>query len=47
VATLLDGEMQAGEHSVRFDASGLPSGVYILRMTAGKYSSAIKMVVAR
>lgn len=47
VATLLNGEMPAGEHELRFDAAGLASGVYIFRLEAGKYSSAIKMVVNR
>lgn len=47
VATLLNGEVPAGEHELKFDATGLPSGVYIFRLEAGKYSSAIKMVVNR
>ncbi len=45
VATLLKGEMSAGNHEVKFDAAGLASGVYIFRLESGKYSSAIKMVV--
>jgi hypothetical protein len=33
VAVVLDENMLAGEHSVRFDASGLPAGVYCYRLT--------------
>ena len=47
VATLLNSEIPAGEHELKFNAAGLPSGVYIFRLEAGKYSSAIKMVVNR
>ncbi len=47
VATLLNTEMPAGEHQLKFDAKGLPSGVYIFRLEAGEYSSAIKMVVEK
>lgn len=32
VATLSDGMMQAGAHTVNFDASGLSSGVYVYRL---------------
>jgi hypothetical protein len=35
VATLVDGEMAAGEHSVLFTAEGIPGGVYIVQMSAG------------
>jgi hypothetical protein len=35
VATLVDGEMAAGEHSVPFTAEGIPGGVYIVQMSAG------------
>ena len=47
VATLLKEDMTAGNHQVKFDASGIASGAYIFRLEAGKYSSAIKMVVNR
>ena len=45
VATLLKSDMPAGNHEVKFDATGFASGVYIFRLEAGRYSSAIKMVV--
>ena len=35
VAVLFDGEVAAGEHETRFDATGLPSGVYLYRLVAG------------
>ena len=45
VRTLINREMNPGNHEVKFDAVGLSSGVYFFRLEAGKYSSAIKMVV--
>ncbi len=35
VATLAEGAMEAGQHSLSFDAASLPSGVYVYRLTAG------------
>jgi uncharacterized membrane protein len=43
VATLLDGVMNAGSHSLKFDANGFASGLYILKMTSGSFSNTIKM----
>ena len=43
VATLLDGVMSSGSHSLTFNANGFASGLYILKMTSGSYSNTIKM----
>ncbi len=47
VARLVEGELNAGEHSVVFDAKGLASGVYFYRLTAGTFIQHKKMVVLR
>lgn len=47
VATLIDGEMPRGTHSIKFDGRGLSPGVYIFRITAGGMTKAIKMVLGR
>jgi hypothetical protein len=47
VAMLVNEQMDAGEHSVIFDASGLTSGVYFYRLQAGKFVSLKKMVLIR
>lgn len=47
VATLVDGELNAGEHSIVFDAKGLPSGVYFAQMKAGNVVQRIKMMVVK
>jgi hypothetical protein len=33
VAAVFEGEMSAGEHTVRFDVSVLPAGIYFYRLT--------------
>jgi len=47
VAILVDGREQAGVHDVRFDGSGLSSGVYICRLTAGPSIRFIKIVLTK
>ncbi len=47
VATLVEGEMEAGYHEVYFNASKLASGVYLYRLTAGDYVQAHKLVLLR
>ena len=47
VKVLVDEEKQPGSYEVKFDASGLASGVYVYRLTAGGYSESRVMVLAR
>jgi len=47
VATLVNEEKPAGSYEVEFDASGLPSGIYIYRLTAGNFSSSKKLIVLK
>ena len=47
VAGLLDVVQAPGRHEVRFDGTGLPSGVYYYRMVAGRYSLSRKMLIVR
>jgi probable HAF family extracellular repeat protein len=47
VATLVDAEMEVGEHSVNFNAEWIPSGVYFAQMKAGNVVQRIKMVLVK
>jgi hypothetical protein len=47
VAELVDGWREAGTHEVTFDASGLPSGVFIYRLTAGDFSTTRKLILMK
>jgi hypothetical protein len=47
VATLVNGTVEAGRHSVSFDAANLPSGLYFYRMDAGQFSAIKKMVLMK
>jgi hypothetical protein len=47
VATLVQGEKEAGSHEVRFDAAGLPSGVYFYRLQAGDYTDTKRMLLMK
>ncbi len=47
VATLVDGRQEAGLKSVVWDASSMPSGVYVYRLQAGSLTEQRKMVLLR
>ncbi|MBI2419723.1 MAG: T9SS type A sorting domain-containing protein, partial [Ignavibacteriales bacterium] len=47
VTTLINGELEAGYHSVTWNAGGFPSGVYIYELRAGKYSAVKKLVLMK
>jgi photosystem II stability/assembly factor-like uncharacterized protein len=47
IVTLVDEEMEAGYHSVDFDASQLPSGVYFYQLKAGNFLETKKMILLR
>ncbi len=47
VVTLVDETQSAGNNSVRWDASNMPSGVYYYRLQTGQYSEMKKLVLAK
>jgi len=47
VSTLVDSRMNAGQHSVVFDASNLASGVYLYRIRAGNFMETKQMTLIK
>ncbi|MBE0642443.1 MAG: T9SS type A sorting domain-containing protein, partial [Bacteroidetes bacterium] len=47
VATLHDGMLDAGEHSVKFDAAKLRSGVYVYRLITEGHVLSRRMVIVK
>lgn len=47
VALLLDVAMFAGSHSVNWNATNYPSGIYLIRMVTDKYSSTSKVMLLK
>jgi hypothetical protein len=47
VARLVNGNLEAGVHSVSFDASSLSSGVYLYRIQAGDFIRVNKMMLLK
>jgi hypothetical protein len=47
VATLVNDAQDSGYHDVRFDGSGLASGVYFYRLQAGRYVDTKKFVMLK
>lgn len=46
-AILIDADQKAGQHSVTFNASNLPSGIYLYQLNAGNISKTRKMLLLR
>ena len=47
VATLVQGDQEAGYHEVRFDGLGLASGVYLYRLTAGEFVQTRRLLLLK
>lgn len=47
VARLVDGDLDAGEHRVRWEAGDLASGVYLSRIEAGAHRHTIRMMLVK
>ncbi len=47
VARLIDGELSAGYHNVKWNASESASGIYFYRLTSGDFVKIKKMVLLK
>jgi Secretion system C-terminal sorting domain len=47
VATVINKNMEAGQHQVKFDASNLASGVYLYKLTSGNLTQTRKMMLMK
>ncbi len=47
ISTLVDDYKNAGKYEVEFNASSLPSGIYLYRLQAGNFSETKKMILLR
>jgi hypothetical protein len=47
IATLINKEFDAGEHSIQFYANDLPTGVYFYRLEAGNFIEQKKMILIK
>ena len=47
VSTLVDGRLVAGQHEAEFNATGMSSGVYYYRLTAGEKAQTKKMLLIK
>ncbi len=47
VQTIFNGVKEAGFHTVQFNASGLPSGIYFYQMTSEGFTQTKKMIIAK
>lgn len=47
VETLLNGAIKPGYHAIEWDATGLPSGVYFVKLTDGEFSQSHKVMLLK
>jgi len=47
IAVLKNGFLEAGKHFAKFDATGLPTGIYFYRLTSNGFSTAKKMTILK
>ena len=47
VAELVNGEVEAGYHEVKFDGTDIASGVYFVRMRAGTFVDTRKILLTK
>ena len=47
VSSLVNEPQAAGEYSMKFDANGLASGVYLVRLSAGDFVKSVKVILAK
>jgi hypothetical protein len=47
VATVLEKALEAGQHSVTWEAGALPSGVYLYRVEAGEFVETRQLVLLK
>ena len=47
VSTLVNGQIEAGSHSIVFDASALPNGIYMYKLNAAGQSQIRKMILMK
>jgi hypothetical protein len=47
VATLVNGNTEAGTHKVQFNAAGMASGVYFYKLTSGNFAQVMKMALVK
>lgn len=47
IAELVNGHLEAGNHSVQWNASGFPSGIYFYQMNCEKFNSVKKLILLK
>lgn len=47
IHVLVNRVLSAGNHTVQFNAEGLPNGVYIYELSAGSYNESMKMILLK